>query len=64
MVKIRFTSTDLWLSILIIVVAFLFSHMTTDRDMPKNMRTVAWVVFIILSLLYLIFGVIVAGKVG
>lgn len=64
MVKIRFTSTDLWLTLLIIVVAFLFSHMTTDRDMPKNMRTVAWVVFIILSLLYLIFGVIVAGKVG
>jgi len=63
-VKIRFTSTDLWLTLLIIVVAFLFSHMTTDRDMPKNMRTVAWVVFIILSLLYLIFGVIVAGKVG
>lgn len=64
MVKIRFTSTDLWLTLLIIVVAFLFSHMTTDRDMPKNMRTVAWVVFIVLSLLYLIFGVIVAGKVG
>jgi hypothetical protein len=48
---------EIFFTLVIMVIIFLISHLTTDRDMPKSMKVIAWIVFGGLSLLYLIFGV-------
>ncbi len=48
---------EIFFTLVIMVIIFLISHLTTDRDMPKSMKVIAWIVFGGLSLLYLLFGV-------
>ena len=43
---------------LVFVVIFLVSHLSVDKDIPVEMKTAAWVVFAILSIGYVIFGLI------
>lgn len=43
---------------LIALVILLFSHLTIDRDIPQDMKVVAWVVFLVLALIYVVFGLI------
>ena len=48
---------EIFFTLVIMTIIFLISHLTTDRDMPKSMKVIAWIVFVGLSLLYLTFGV-------
>lgn len=48
---------EIFSTLVIMAILFLISHLTTDRDMPKGMKVIAWIVFGGLILLYLIFGV-------
>lgn len=43
---------------IIFIVIFLISHLSVDKDIPNEMRIGAWVVFAILAVGYVIFGLI------
>lgn len=45
-------------SFLICIFIVLVSHLTVDKDIPDDMKVGAWVVFGILAVLYIIFGII------
>lgn len=45
-------------SFLIALVILLGSHLSVDRDFPESVKTTSSVVFGIIALLYLIFGLI------
>lgn len=40
------------------IVVFIFSHLTVDKDFDEGVKSVAYVVLAILSLLYVLFGII------
>lgn len=42
--------------ILIAIVIVVFSHLTLDKDFPENVKTVAYTVYIIIAILYVLFG--------
>jgi hypothetical protein len=39
-------------------VVFIFSHLTVDTDFDENTKMCAYIVLAILSLLYILFGII------
>lgn len=44
-------------SILIAFMIVLAAHLTCDRDFPENVKNGAYAVFIILGVLYIVFGI-------
>ena len=44
---------------LIAFIILLVSHLSVDKDFPPEVKTVAYVVFGVISLVYIVFGLIV-----
>ena len=45
-----------WIAIILFI--FIGSHLTVDDDFPSNIKTIAMVVMIVISLIYLVVGII------
>lgn len=45
------------MSVIIAVVILLVSHLSIDRDFPQEVKTGSYVVFGVLAVVYLIFGI-------
>lgn len=43
---------------LVVIIVFLVSHLSCDKDFPEGLKVGAWIVFSIIALLYLLFGLI------
>lgn len=49
--------TGFGVSLIIALVTMLVSHLSCDRDFPSTLKTGAYIVFIILGIIYIAFGI-------
>lgn len=43
---------------IVVLVTFLVSHLSVDKDFPEGLKVGAWIVFSIVAILYILFGLI------
>lgn len=41
-----------------VIYIFLFSHLTVDKDIPPTMKTISWIVFIGIAVVYFLCKVV------
>ena len=52
------TTSEFVVAFFVLIFILLISHLTVDRDIPEKLKVGAWVFFIVVAVLYMLFGII------